>query len=237
MILAVQLRQDITEAHEQQCIQKRLTGKQTVKFVSIFDTSVDFAHPEKLLHGIDKVIIGGSAGLSMAPGHDDNDYQQVAFIAKTIEPLCRYVLDTDFPTLAACYGHQLLGMFSGVTVEYDTDQSETGAIEMTLTPEGEMDPIFAGVSQRFLAIEGHQDSLISVPTDATLLARSERCLTQALRYGNNVYSTQFHSELDEKDLIYRVNLFPQYRTHSQGDSMHIAPSPFSVAPLINFLKR
>lgn len=237
MILVVQLRQDITEAHEQQCIQKRLTGGQSIKFVSIFDTSVDFAHPAKLLHNVNKVIIGGSAGLSMALGHEDNDYQKVTSIGKTIEPLCRYVLDTDFPTLAACYGHQLLGTFSGVTVEYDTDQSETGVFEITLTPEGEMDPMFESVPQRFLAIEGHQDSLISVPTNATLLARSERCLAQALRYGNNVYSTQFHSELDEKDLIYRVNLFPQYRTHTRGDSMHIAPSPFSVVPLVNFLKK
>jgi GMP synthase-like glutamine amidotransferase len=88
---------------------------------------------------------------------------------------------------------------------------------------------------RFFAIEGHQISVNGLPHGATLLASSASCPSQALRFGKNIYTTQFHSELDDADLEYRMQLFPNYRKIA-GDSRPNAPAPHSVTPLRNFLK-
>ena len=236
MILVVQFREDFTREHEQQCIKARMPQGEPIRFCSIFDNVDLFNNPQQLLQGVDKLILGGSAGLSMGAGHENNDYTKVDFILHTIEPLIRYVLEQDFPTLGTCFGHHLIGHFAGSLVAYDSNMAETGAFEVTLTPNGTHDRLFRDVPETFFAIEGHQDSLVSLPHGATLLARSERCEYQALRYGNNIYTTQFHSELDEHDLEYRLSFFPEYRSHVIGESMHLPPSPYSVAPLQNFFR-
>ncbi|MGH7196681.1 MAG: type 1 glutamine amidotransferase [Candidatus Saccharimonadales bacterium] len=214
MILTIQFREDVTEEHEQQCILKRLPADQEATFVSIFDETIDFKKPKQLLKGADKLILGGSAALSMAPGHEHTDYKKVDHILRTLAPLTRYILEQDFPTLGACFGHQLIAHFAGSVIAYDTEQAESGVGKISLTPQGEQDPLFKDVSKDFYAITSHQDSVIGVPKGAALLARSERCTVHALRFGNNVYTTQFHSELDEQEHAYRVSLFPQYAAHA-----------------------
>lgn len=235
MILVVQFRQDITEAHEQQCIRRRLDHDEPVNFVSIFDTSIDFSRPEQLLSGISRLVLGGSAGLSMGTGHLENDYEKVDYIFATIAPLIKYILATDFPTLGTCFGHQLLAHFAGGTVVYDMEQAETGVFDVALTDEGVNDPIFTGLPKVFSAIEGHQDSVAVPAPSSVILASSTRSPVQAVRYGNNVYGTQFHSELNEEDLAYRLSLFPEYTAHASSESMDIAPSPYGVLVLSNFL--
>lgn len=236
MILVVQFRQDVTEEHERECILARSAQPEEVRFVSVFDERIDFSRPEELLRGYDKLILGGSAGLSMAPGHESNDYEKIEFILETIAPLVNYVLEYDFPTLGTCFGHQLLGHFAGGSVTYDPDRSETGAFELTLTEEGLRDPFFKDVPAVFSAIEGHQDTIITKPENATILASSQRAEIQALRYGNNVYGTQFHSELDGEDLMYRLSLFPEYTRHASKESLDIPPCPYGVYVLRNFLE-
>jgi GMP synthase (glutamine-hydrolysing) len=238
MIVTIQFRTDVSEQHEQECIRRRLPAdsQEEVRFYSVFDQSVDFAHPEQLLHGATKLILGGSGEFALAPGHPSNDYTKVAGILHTVEPLVRYVLEQDFPTLGLCFGHQIIGHFAGCSVEKDPNQSETGSFPVTLTPVGEQDPLFHSMPSQFNVIVGHHDSLATVPHGATLLARSERCIAQALRYGQYVYTTQFHSELDDKDLQYRLNLYPAYRDHGENDSLTLPPSPDSVTPLRHFLE-
>lgn len=235
MILVIQFRQDITEQHEQECITSRMAESGEIRFVSIFDETIDFANPAALLRGFDRLILGGSAGLSMGAGHIENDYDKVGFILTTIEPLVRYVLDEDFPTLGTCFGHQIIAHFSGAQIAYDTNQSETGAYDLSLSPEGLKDPLFEGVPPIFTAIEGHQDSVTTKPQQAMVLAASERNQFQALRYGNHVYTTQFHCELNEQDLMYRLRLFPAYAAHASAESMDFPACPYGVRMLQNFL--
>ena len=49
-----------------------------------------------------------------------------------------------------------------------------------------------------------------------MLAYSEKCPVQAYRFGNRVYSMQFHPELSIEDLEYRLSLYPEYKDNALG---------------------
>jgi GMP synthase (glutamine-hydrolysing) len=233
MILVVQFRQDITREHEQKCISRFLGADRKVRFVSIFENEVPWDKPTEILRGVTKLILGGSAGISMGPGHENNDYTKVDFILKTVGPLVRHVLQEDFPTLGTCFGHQLLGHFAGGSVVLDPEMAETGFASIQVNQGAELDPVFKDIPKEFRAVVGHQDSVVGLPRHVQVLASTDRCPTQALRFGKNVYTTQFHSEMDADDLMYRINLFPHYRQYAQ--SLDPVPTPYSVKILQNFL--
>lgn len=233
--MIIQFREDTSAAHEQECIRRQLSHGQKVQFCSVFDNPSIFSKPKQLLSGVEKVILGSSDNLLLGAGHLNNDYQKAEFVIEQIGPLLRYIFAYDFPTLAFGFGHHLVGHFVGAGVELDTSQAETGTYDITLTTAGENDPLFAKIPQTFLGVQGHQDSLVTLPKGATLLARSERCLTQAVRYNSQIYTTQFQCDLDEKGLRHRLGLFPEYRDHPHF-RLGEAHAPHGPLFLANFLK-
>jgi GMP synthase (glutamine-hydrolysing) len=235
-ILTIQFRQDVTKEHEQQCINRVADGSADITYIDIFDQNdvETMQNPELLLKDYDKLILGGSAGISMGPDHEENDYSKVDYILEKIEPLMKYILEHDYPTFGTCFGHQLLGHFLGSPVDHDADQAETGFAELHLTEEGKQDKLFAGAPDTFFGVVGHQDSLRFVPDNTILLTYSDKCKVHCFRYKENVYGTQFHGELTEDDLIFRINLFPQYRKHVVD--MKVEDSSFAIKTLENFLK-
>jgi GMP synthase-like glutamine amidotransferase len=228
MIVMLQFRDDISEPHEQQCVMRHAPEGQTIRFVSVFDKAAPYEDPARLLEGADGLIVGASGGISM---HDQDE--KLAYVLKRVRPVIDYVLDKDFPTLGFCFGHHLLAQHLGSRVEKNEEMREAGFFEIELTPEGQADPAFEGAAAKFWAPEGHQDSVLEVPRGATLLAKSERCLTQAIRYTNNILSTQFHGELTADDLIERLQMFPHYVNESA--KMEKVPTPYSVTVLRNFM--
>jgi GMP synthase-like glutamine amidotransferase len=234
MILVVQFRQDVTEAHEQKCISRHIRQGEEVRFVSIFDESVPFEEPAKLLQGVRKLILGGSGAVSFGEGHDHTDYEVADFILKRVKPLVLYVLENDFPTLGVCLGHHIIGYHAGEPIVYDKEMAETGFLEIQITPAGHEDPIFAGFPPSFVAVVGHEDSLVHAPEGSVVLAKTDYCPTHLLRYGRNVYSTQFHSEMDADDLAYRMKMFPHYAATARNLTRE--PMPFALKVLENFLK-
>jgi GMP synthase-like glutamine amidotransferase len=233
VILTVQFRQDATEAHEQECVKRHMREGEEVRFVSIFDKSVPFDRPEELLKGVRKLILGGSGAISFGEGHDHTDYEVAQFVLDKIEPLAKYVLKYDFPTLGACLGHQLLGYHAGEPIAYEPEMAEAGYLEIQLTPEGLQDPLFKDFPPSFVAVVGHEDSLVHVPKGGVLLAKTDSCPTHCVRYGKNVYGTQFHSELNADDLVYRMKMFPHYRAAAK--EMTRVPMPYALQVLANFL--
>jgi len=236
MLLVVQFRDDITEEHEQSCIVSRLEGSKDVKFISFFNEEIDFMDVEKLLEGVDKVILAGNGGLSMGEGHSisDNDYSVVNYILGEIEPLIRYIIKNDFPTLGICFGHQLFGHFLGTKVSFNKERSETGIVDIHLTPEGELDPLFKEIPNPFFSVLGHQDSLDNLPKDCVHLAYSDKCPIHGFRFKKNVYGTQFHAELNTDDLIYRLKMFPEYVEYAH--KMEKKSTDNALKVLFNFLE-
>jgi len=109
------------------------------------------------------------------------------------------------PTLGLCYGHHLMGHAVGGEVQTRPEMGETGTFEMELTPEGRADAILGHLPDRFLAQQGHNDVVLSLPDEFLILARSQRCACQALRHlSKPFYGLQFHPELHRADLMKRM---------------------------------
>lgn len=96
--------------------------------------------------------------------------------------------------LGFCLGAQLI---SEALLGAKTNQSpekEVGIYPIRLTEAGKKDRLFSGFPEVFDAIHWHND-MPGIPVGAELLATSEGCPIQALRYSDKVYGFQFHMEI------------------------------------------
>ncbi|MDP2872091.1 MAG: type 1 glutamine amidotransferase [Bacillota bacterium] len=143
------------------------------------------------------IVLGGVMGVHDAGRHP--------FLAAEIDHL-REAAVAGVPILGICLGGQLLAAALGARVAPGT-RGERGCCPITLTAEGEGDPLFAGIPGQFAAIELHNDSF-DLPEGATHLASSAGCLYQAFRFGRAAYGLQFHPEVDEQTLSYWMRMAP-----------------------------
>jgi GMP synthase (glutamine-hydrolysing) len=145
--------------------------------------------PVDLLDEIDGVLVGGSGRFGIADAVD------LPWLEQFID-FMGLLADRGFPTFASCFGFQALVVGAGGTVEPDLSRAEVGTFELTVTPEGCEDPLFAPLAPTFLAQLGHKDHATRLPSGFVHLAGSERSPYQALKVaGKPVYATQFHPEL------------------------------------------
>lgn len=184
-------------------------GKVIAKHVFDFETSS--ALKESCL-AADGVIFGGSGDFDLDGGRDLDDPARstsikiLGLVKETIDAM----VDFDKPFLGICYGHQLFAQLRNGCVCNNREQSKIGTHEVELTLDGRADPLFADLPQKFDAQYGHKDSICMLPDNATLLASSDKCVGAALRYGCNVYTTQFHPELTVEDVRFRLENSPGY---------------------------
>lgn len=99
------------------------------------------------------------------------------------------------PTLAICYGHQMLGEAFGGAVELNPGGREIGVIEVDLLAD---DPLFEGLPRRLPVITTHSDAVTKDPPGVPILARSDRCANQAMAFGATGRSIQWHPEMDAR---------------------------------------
>jgi GMP synthase (glutamine-hydrolysing) len=104
--------------------------------------------------------------------------------------------ERQVPFLGVCYGHQLLGQVLGAKVGRDPAGVELGNVELQLTGAGKNCPLFEGIPERFEALQSHQDSVLTLPPGAELLAQGDHTLIQSFRHGEFLMGVQFHPEQD-----------------------------------------
>ncbi len=100
------------------------------------------------------------------------------------------------PVLGVCFGHQLLAMALGGTVERQPGGPEVGTAEVELTAQGRRDPLFAGLATPLLVQQNHEDHVPAPPPGAEVLARNDRSPVQAFAHGPHIRAVQFHPEFD-----------------------------------------
>ncbi|CAL8896503.1 glutamine amidotransferase [Kocuria varians] len=147
------------------------------------------------------IIVGGSPFNSSDPAEEKSKAQRTA--ETWISSLLDEVVARDFPFLGACYGVGTLGIHQGATVDH-TCHEDVGPITVTLTEEGQKDPLLQGIPREFSAYVGHKEGTRVMPPNAVLLATGEVCRVQMYRIKNNLYATQFHPELDAPGLVSRI---------------------------------
>jgi len=104
------------------------------------------------------------------------------------------VLDRGMPYLGVCLGHQLLAASLGGRVG-KAERAEVGVLDVALTKAGRADPLFAGIEDRFKALQWHGAEVQAPPPGAVVLAQSPLCAVQAMRIGARAYGMQYHCEI------------------------------------------
>jgi GMP synthase (glutamine-hydrolysing) len=105
--------------------------------------------------------------------------------------LLKQALAVDCPVLGICLGAQLIAKAAGAAVSPAPVQ-EIGWRRVQLTPQGQADPLFAGLGPELSVLQWHGDTF-ALPAGAALLARGDEVPHQALGLGR-AYGLQFHVE-------------------------------------------
>lgn len=118
--------------------------------------------------------------------------------SKEIEKWLLEVKDKDTPTLAICYGHQLLAKALGGESGYHEKGIEIGTVEVKLTESVKEDKLFSYLPSRFLAHTIHSQTALKLPNGAINLAFNSHDKNHAFRVGKNIWGVQFHPEFDKE---------------------------------------
>ncbi len=122
--------------------------------------------------------------------------------------LLREVVDLGQPTFASCFGYQSILRALGAEVIHDPPNAEVGTFELMLTQDGQSDPLFGALPQRFLAQLGHKERATTTARGTVNLAGSERSPFQALRIPEkSIWATQFHPEMDRTTNLARFRRY------------------------------
>ena len=151
------------------------------------------------------VIVGGGPGcVSDAP---ENKTEQEAQIEAEILNLMPQITERDFPFLGCCYGIGILGHHLAQNVSKERYAEPVGTADCQLTEAGKTDPLCEGLPQRFEAFVGHKEAVQSLPEGCEHLVEAPSCRYQMIRFGENVYATQFHPEADGAEFETRINIY------------------------------
>jgi len=108
----------------------------------------------------------------------------------------RNAMDVELPMFGVCYGHQLMSHALGGRVDYLPGGREIGTISLRVLDAAKGDPLAGALPAQFRAHATHEQSVLELPKDTTVLVSSDRDPNHLVRYGKNAMSAQFHPEFN-----------------------------------------
>lgn len=154
------------------------------------------------------VIVGGGPGcVSDAP---EEKSETEARIETQIMGLMPQITETDHPFMGCCYGLGILAAHLGGDVSKAQFGEAVGPTLCQVAPAAASDPLTKGLPAQFEVFVGHKEAVQSLPPGCVHILSSQPCPFQMIRYGQNVYATQFHPEADARDFEQRIQI---YRNH------------------------
>ena len=154
------------------------------------------------------VIVGGGPGcVSDAP---EEKSALDTKIEGQILSLMPQITERDHPFMGCCYGLGILAHHLGAEVSKKQYGEPVGPSLCEVTPDAANDPLLAGLAPAFEVFVGHKEAVQNLPHGAVHLLSSQACPYQMIRFGQNVYATQFHPEADAGDFERRIKV---YRNH------------------------
>lgn len=110
--------------------------------------------------------------------------EEITFIKKAIEQ--------SKVVLGACLGAQMIGEAMGAKFDHSPNR-EIGVFPVILTEDGKQDPIIGTFPETFMVGHWHGD-MPGLTAESKILATSEGCPRQIVRYTPKVYGFQCHFE-------------------------------------------
>lgn len=151
------------------------------------------------------VVVGGGPGcVSDDPATKPRDE---ARIEAAILGLMPEITARDMPFMGCCYGISILAHHLGAEVSKRRWGEPVGPVEVARTAAGVDDPLLADLPDRFTALVGHKEATQALPPGCVHLLASDPCPFQMIRYGQNVYATQFHPEADGQVFADRIRIY------------------------------
>jgi GMP synthase-like glutamine amidotransferase len=137
-------------------------------------------------------------------------------------------LELGLPTIGVCLGAQLLAVAAGASVYPGGSGPEIGWGPVTLLPECNGDPLFAGLDGEHTVMHWHGDTF-NLPTGAMLLGCNSNYANQAFRLGTAAWGLQFHLEVTESAVNGFISNFGADAEHLPGGAEGIgAAAPTAV---------
>ncbi len=132
------------------------------------------------------IVMGGpqSPDTTTAECHHFDARKEITFIKKAI--------DQEKLLLGVCLGAQLIGEALGAKYGHSPNR-EIGVYELTLTGNGKLDPIIGTFPEKFMVGHWHGD-MPGLTEDTQILATSEGCPRQIVKYSSRIYGFQCHFE-------------------------------------------
>lgn len=162
------------------------------------------ALPEGLqLENYAGVIVGGGPGCVSDEPSDKDPVE--ARIEADILSLMPEITSRDVPFMGCCYGIGILGHHLGAEVSKRRYGEPVGPVTCSVVDDA--DPLLEGLPQVFDAFVGHKEAVQELPVGCVHLLASDPCPFQMIRYGENVYATQFHPEADGDVFETRINIY------------------------------
>lgn len=168
------------------------------------------------------IVMGGPMSV-----HDETEYP----FLRAEQVFLTQALTHDVPLLGICLGSQLLAKTLGARV-YRNPQKEIGWYTVDLTPAGQEDTLFAGITSPVPVFQWHGDAF-DLPRGATLLASSPLCPHQAFRYGERAYGLLCHLEVTPEIIQTWIHTFAAELASLRGvidPAQILAAMPQQLAP-------
>ncbi len=147
--------------------------------------------------------IGSYQGIILTGAHATltQHYQYLDGMKRVIEN----IIEHEIPTLGICFGHQVINKFLGGEVITNPLGPEISISRIQLTLDGIVDPIFKGLTGAKIQVySSHVDVVSKIGDGVISLAWNEQTQFQATRYGNFIYTVQFHPEYNKQIMEFYI---------------------------------
>ena len=124
---------------------------------------------------------------------------------KRIDDILSATVNSGKPVFFVCFGISWLVDHLGGEVGR-THPEPSGPTTVNAVEEDEL----AGPRGTFTALTGHTENPVRVPDSLTVVATGADGLVQMVRYGDRVWATQFHAEMDADAMRTRMDFFHDY---------------------------
>ncbi len=135
--------------------------------------------------------------LFMGGPHSPSQVEKYPYLGTEIH-LAQAAMAKNKYVVGVCLGAQIMGEALGAAVE-KSPHKEVGVFPITLTPDGESDPLFNGLPSVYPVAHWHCD-MPGLSAGAVVLATSEGCPRQIVRYGESALALQCHLEMT-RDMV------------------------------------